>query len=143
MTVQEIFTLLGITPVGAIAIFLIGISGLVEVSKININPWSWLRKQIRRLLYGDIIESVKQIQNDLAEHIAQSQRKIIMDFTTESMNGKTHTQEQFNFIFKTYRHYEEYVKARNLTNDEVNESMKYIRNLYQKCLEEGAFSNDN
>lgn len=146
MTLQEILTYWGITPTGGIIIIVFTISGLLEVSKIKINPWSAIAQWLRNFLLKETNEAIKEmretqkkIQNDLAEHIAQSHRQVVIDFTTECMNGQRHTQEQFNYVFKSYRYYEEYVKDNDLTNDEVNESIEYIRHIYQKCLDEGDF----
>ena len=127
-------------------ICLLVLSGLIEFSKIKINPWSALANCIRNFLLKDTNEAIKEmretqkkIQSDLAEHIAQSHRQTIINFTTECMNGQRHTQEQFNYVFKSYRYYEKYVHDNELTNDEVNESIEYIRHIYQKCLDEGDF----
>lgn len=146
MTIKEILEFIGITPIGAIAIVAFIVSGLVEVSKIKINPWTAIANFIRNLLLKDTNLSIKEmretqmkIQNDLAEHIAQSHRQVVIDFTTECMNGQRHTKEQFNYVFKSYRYYEDYVEKNNLNNDEVNESIEYIRHIYQKCLDRGDF----
>lgn len=146
MTIKEILEFLGVTPVGAIAVSIFVLSGLIEFSKIKINPWTSVAKLIRNFLYKEINEYLKEMreaqkktQKDLAEHIAQSHRQTVINFTTECMNGQRHTQEQFNYVFKSYRYYEKYVHDNELTNDEVNESIAYIRHIYQKCLDEGDF----
>lgn len=146
MAAKEILELMGITPVGAVMICLFILSGLIEFSKIKINPWSAIANFIRNFLLKETNEAInemrdtqKKMQNDLAEHIAQSYRQTVINFTTECMNGQRHTKEQFNYVFKSYRYYEKYVKDNGLTNDEVNESVEYIRHIYQKCLDEGDF----
>lgn len=146
MTAKEILEFMGITPVGAAMICLFVLSGLIEFSKIKINPWSAVANFVRNFLFKDTNDAIKEmretqkkIQYDLAEHIAQSHRQTVINFTTECMNGQRHTKEQFIYVFKSYRHYERYVKDNKLTNDEVNESIEYIRHIYQKCLDEGDF----
>lgn len=146
MTVREIFTYLGLTPVDGVFLLLFIFSGFIQISKININPWTAVGNLIRNILLKDVNQSIQnmnntqmKVQKDLVEHIAQSHRRVIIDFTTECMDGKTHTKEQFNFVFKTYRDYEKYIKDNNLTNDEVNESIAYIRRIYQNRLSEGHF----
>lgn len=146
MTLKEMLELAGITPIGAIMIGVFALSGLIEFSKIKINPWSAVANCVRIFLLKDTNEAIKEIRetqkkirSDLAEHIAQSHRQAVVDFTTECMNGQRHTKEQFNYVFKSYRYYEEYVRDNELTNDEVNESIEYIRHIYQKCLDEGDF----
>lgn len=146
MTIQEILTSLGITPVNGVFLLLFVLSGLIQVSKININPWTKIGDWIRGILLKDVTQSIRdmrttqmKIQRELSEHIAQSYRRAILDFTTECMNNQDHSQEQFAYIFKIYRKYEAHVKENKLTNDEVNESIAYIRHVYQQHLDEGHF----
>lgn len=43
----------------------IAVTGLIEISPIKINPWSWVQKKIRHLFVEDTINEVKSLSNQL------------------------------------------------------------------------------
>lgn len=133
--------------------FITFIGIFVEISPIQINPISWLFKWLGNNINKDIKEELKQtkslidnMQIQLGKMQEQQDRleindmrSQILDFSNSAMNGRKHTQEEFDHILTVYGEYEKLIKVRNLTNGKVDLAVAYIRDLYAKCLRENSF----
>lgn len=122
---------------GGIMVFVIILLSIVQITPIKINPISWLGKTLNK----DLSAKVEQNSKDLAEHIAQDHRNKIFRFQNELINGISHTKEEFDEVLDACAYYEDYVEKNELTNGKSIEAIKYIRNVYQKCLRSGDFVN--
>lgn len=85
-----------------------------------------------------------KIRLDLMEksNDMQSVRQIkghILDFANSCRNGRKHTMEDFKNILAENSEYEALVKKYNLVNDVYSEDLKFIKNVYQHCLETNSF----
>lgn len=127
-------------------IVLIILMSLVEVSKIKINPWSWLLGIIGKKLNASIMAKVEEIETKLDTHIAEDEkekletkRRDILDFANACMNKRKHTQEQFNFVIKKCDEYEQYIEKNNIKNGEISSAIEEIRRLNTKCRQENSF----
>lgn len=63
----------------------------------------------------------------------------INNFATKISENKPCNKDCFQHCFKTYEAYEDILKERNLTNGEVEISMKIIRDAYQEKMKNGEF----
>lgn len=129
------------------------IASLLQVSKININPWDWLFGLIGDKLNSNIIKQlkevkgeVKEIKDHLNEHIKESEikdiqdiRRDILEFANSCMNGRKHTKEQFDFIIKECDNYESYIEKNKIKNGVVTSAIREIRRLNDKCIQENSF----
>lgn len=127
-------------------IIVIVLMSLVEVSKIKINPWSWLLGLIGKKLNSGIDKKVSEIEAKLDKHIAddeteklETKRRDILDFANACMNGRRHTQEQFNFVIKKCDEYELYIEKNHIKNGEISSAISEIRRLYTKCRQRNSF----
>ena len=125
----------------------------IEISPIQINPISSLCKWIGNNINKDIKEELTQtksiidsVQIQLGKIREQQDRlelndmrSQILDFSNSSMNGRRHTQEEFDHIIAVYGEYEDLIKSRNLTNGKVDLAIAYIKDLYAECLRENSF----
>lgn len=153
MSLQSILSWLGLSPVGGAALAIFIASGFIEVSKIKLNPWSalirWIGARINTDMKNELTELKKEIteikkeqetvKKDVQSHIVTSHRNAVIRFATECMNHTKHTKSQFDYVFREYRNYEQYCEKNGIKNDEVKESIEYIRRIYRKCLDEGEF----
>ena len=155
MTLSAIWALI----VGAkddISLGVLGIvvlASLVQVSKININPWDWFFGWIGRKLNKELSNEVKgvhnevqQVREDLDKHVEEGkkekledQRRDILDFANACMNGRKHTQEQFTFVMKKCDEYEKYIEDNNLKNGEISSAIEEIRRINTKCRQNNTF----
>jgi hypothetical protein len=148
MTLSAIWALI----VGAkdqISIGFIGViilASLIQVSKININPWDAVFNWIGKKLNKELLDKVKDVETKLDKHIAdddkeklEAKRRDILSFANSCMNGRKHTKEQFIFVIKECDEYEAYIEANNVKNGEITSAMEEIRRLYKKCLQQNSF----
>ncbi len=120
---------------------------LLQVSKININPWSWLARKLGRAINGEVIEKVEQLRADLNSLRTESEereaitcRSRILHFGDEILHGKEHTKEHFDQILADVDYYEKYCdENRDFKNSIAVATIERIRAVYQKCIKENSF----
>lgn len=129
------------------------IASLLQISKININPWdsilSWVGDRINKKVSNKIVElesKLGSVETKLDSHIAESEfkeiqdtRRDILDFANACMNGRKHTKEQFDFVLKECDDYETYIEHKDIKNGVVTSAIKEIRRLYDKCIQSNSF----
>ena len=142
MTVKEVFDLMnsysGLTTI-AVVVF----ASLLEVSKIKINPWSW----IGGLLNKNVMCKVDKIEKDLAyverkvgESTAVASRYRILRFDDELLHEVKHTKEHFDQILYDIDVYERYCNDHpDFKNNLAVMAIKHIKNVYQKCSHDNLF----
>lgn len=148
MTISAIWALI----VGAkdeISIGFLGLvilASLVQVSKININPWDWFFGIIGKKMNKEVLDEVAAVRKDLDNHIRadeteklENKRRDILDFANACMNGRKHTQEQFNFVIKKCDEYEKYIETNHIKNGEISSAIEEIRRLYLRCRQNNTF----
>lgn len=136
---------------GVVAVIVL--ASLIQVSKININPWDWFFSHIGRKLNRElsdevkaICNDVKQVRQDLDKHVEEEkheklemQRRDILDFANACMNGRKNTQEQFTFVMKKCDEYEKYIEDNDLKNGEISSAIEEIRRINMKCRQNNTF----
>ena len=120
---------------------------LIQIAPIKIDPWSWLGKCIGRAINGEVLDKVetlsqdvKKIKADDDEQWASLSRSHILRFGDELLHGVAHSKEHFDQILLDISKYEKYCSEhKDYLNDVAHETIKRIKNTYQKCLEENNF----
>ena len=138
---------------------------LVEVSKIKINPWSWLLKKIAKILNGDVMAQldtlnkefkkqskehkadIDKLKNDIEdlreeskEREATNNRTRILEFGDELLHGVDYSKEHFDSVLMTISEYETYCDDHpHYMNHVAGSTIKYIKHTYQKRLESDSF----
>lgn len=127
-------------------LILIVLMSLVQVSKININPWDWFFGLIGKKLNKEVFEKVDAIDKKLDDHIKEDQteklesmRRDILEFANSCMNKRKHTQEQFTFVIKKCDEYEKYIEDNHIKNGEISSAIEEIRRLNTKCRQENSY----
>ncbi len=141
------------------------IMSVLEVSKIKINPWSWLAAQLGNALNANVMNELKetkselkdirteqaQTQKKLDEHISKSEerdannmRTSILRFNNELMRKVEHTEEDFNEILDKIDAYEAYCKIHpNYKNNKCKHAVTNIERVYDVLLESNGFLNED
>lgn len=120
---------------------------LIQITPIKFNPWSWLGRHIGRMLNGEVLDEVKDLKQDLADHKAKSEerhatlcRAHILKFGDEVRHGIPHSKEGYDSILLDIDSYEEYCdKHPGYKNNVAVATMKHIKKMYQKHLENDTF----
>ena len=142
MTVIDIFKVVQENS-GIITIILIVVASVLEISKIRINPWSW----VGRMFNKDVIHKVEKIERDVAdvkkevgENTAVSARYRILRFDDELLHDVKHTKEHFDQILLDIDVYEKYCDShKDFRNNLAVMAIEHIKIVYQKCSRENLF----
>lgn len=81
--------------------------------------------------------AIDAIRAELLDEKIERMRWRILDCANEISNGNQVGLEQINYALKTYDRYERVIEENHLTNNQVEESIKYIKEYYQKLLHRG------
>lgn len=142
MTLNEILSLVENNK-GLLGVFVIIIMSLLEVSKIKINPWSF----IGNILNKGVISKMEKIEKDVAEvkkeigeNTATSSRYRILRFDDEILHNTKHTKEHFDQILIDIDVYEKFCDNHpDFKNNLAVMAIKHIKQVYQKCSSENSF----
>ena len=134
---------------------------LIQISKIEINPWSWLAKTIGRAINAEVLNELKEVKSELeevktelaatqekfAEHIkidddrdADAHRKRILQFNEELIRNLRHTEENFIEILSDIDFYKKYCSAhKDYQNGRAVHAIANIERVYDARLRKGDF----
>lgn len=143
MTFAEIWTILheSLKP-ATIPIILIILMSLIEVSKIQINPWSWLGGIIGKLIgVKALSDKVDALEMKLGEDQATTIRVRILHFEDEIQNGRKYSKDSWDQVMDDIERYEEYTRKHpNFKNNITVASVTHLKKLYGKLLEKRAWT---
>lgn len=134
------------------------ILSLIQVSKIPINPWSWIAAHIGRAINSEVLlkvsdleSQVSALQSDMdkerADRIeamdldrAERARTRILRFNDEIINGVHHNREYFNDVLRDIDTYENYCAAHpKYKNTQAVESVENIKRVFRRCEDQNNF----
>lgn len=85
-------------------------------------------------------EKIDQISYTNKEGMALTWRYRILRFNDEILHNEKHTKEHFDQLLEDITQYERYCKDHpEFPNNKAVCAIKNIRNVYQKCCDEGTF----
>lgn len=145
MEVAEIVKQIGALPVGVGAVIVM--MTLIQVAPIQVNPWSWCAKKIRKALFGELITKIEKVESEVAEirkemgeDRAISARVRILRFNDEMIGNVHHSKESFDQVLDDTTFYEKYCDEHpDFKNDRTKMAVNNIKRCYQKCLEDHDF----
>lgn len=126
----------------------------VEVSKIKIYPWTWLRKTLGDFFgrehverIGELEKKIEKLTAMLESHVEDSDRRDaergrrrILGFEREIQFDVRHSKEEFEDALETVRQYETYCKEHpEYKNHVAEESICHIQEVYRECLRKHDF----
>lgn len=132
----------------------VALSGVVEVSKIKINPWSWAARHIGRAINGEVLDKMDAL-NDRVDKLsgkvdrsearqderdAKQARTHILRFGDEVRIGTRHSKESFDEVLADITAYEAYCQSHPaFPNNRTRAAEKFISETYDECLRENKF----
>lgn len=142
MTIKEVFDLVN-SYSGFSAIVFVVLASILEVSKIKINPWSWIGSVFNK----EVVEKVDKIEKDIAdvkkkvgESDAVNSRYRILRFDDELLHDVKHSKEHFDQILHDIDVYEKYCNEhKDFENNIALMAIKHIKIVYQNCIENNKF----
>ena len=161
MNIYTIIDFFKKTSAPAWIIILLILSYLVDVSKLQLNPWKWLGhffekilKRIGSIMLADVSQDIAGIKSDVAvikrEHAslqsrldkdgADACRNRILRFADECRRGVEHSEEFFNQVLEDVTAYERYCDEHPLyMNGKAEQAIKRINEVYCECQREDKF----
>ena len=86
-----------------------------------------MKKRMDRVEKSNDLQTIRQI------------RAHILDFANSCMNGRKHTQKDFDNIFEEDKEYAGLCKKHKIRNARYKEDFDFIKTCYHKCLEDNSF----
>ena len=155
---MEFLSKLAEIPIGSYAawgtVLLIGVSGLIQISPIKIDPWSKFARTIGRAINKEVIDKVNKLEDDVAtikevgdtrdakedERHARTLRRDILRFGDEIRHIPKHSKDRFDDILLAITEYEAYCDSHPAFKNRMTTStVKLIVSVYEKCLEDDSF----
>lgn len=128
-------SIIGNISAGGIVSVIVIILSLVEITPIKFSPLQWVGKRIN----AEALLRLTKMEKKLDEHIAESYRNNILIVQDKLIRGQLLTREEWEKALKNCEDYEKYIRDNNLSNDLVNEAMKFIHRKYQDALNSASF----
>lgn len=142
MTLYDISLLLKDNRGIVVALVLILMS-LLEVSKIKINPWSWLGNALNKGILTkleNVEKEVAEVKREVGESSAVTSRYRILRFDDEILHDIKHTKEHFDQILLDIDVYEKFCESHpDFKNNLAVMAIKHIKTVYQKCSTDNSF----
>ena len=139
MSIQEILT-------GGGGVLLVLLT-LVQISPIELNPWSALAKVVGRAINADVTRELSEIKEKLDGHVtmddrrnADGHRTRTLHFNNELLRGIEHTKEEFIEALAEIDAYERYCAAHpEYPNNRAVLAIENIRSNYKERLQKHDF----
>lgn len=127
---------------------------VIQVSKIEINPWTWLAKTIGNALNAGVMDEIKEVKTaqeetrkKLDDHIEKSDeqkadnyKSRVLRFNNELVRGLGHTEEDYNEILDIIWKYEKYCETHeNYKNNKMPHAIKNVERMYDEMLKTNGF----
>lgn len=142
MTLNDI-VLLAKDNSGIVALCVLVVMSLVEVSPIKINPWSFLGNMLNKGVIDkmDILENdLAEVKKEVAESSAVTSRYRILRFDDEILHEVRHTKEHFDQILLDIDVYEGFCDEHpDFKNNLAVMAIRHIKQVYQKCSTDNSF----
>lgn len=125
---------------------LIGLSFIIQITPIKLNPWSTLLGWIGKMLNGDLNKKIDKLNKDMNELSTQRKedekdriRWEILDFANSCRNNRRHTKDEFQHIITLKDKYKKLLQETNDTNGVFDAEYEYIKKIYTERQEKNDF----
>lgn len=120
---------------------------LIQITPIKFNPWSWIGRCIGRVINGEVLARVDDLDKKVINLESKSDernatlcRTHILRFGDEILHGVPHSKEHYEQILLDVDTYEEYCNEHpEYKNNIAVATIKHIKKKYQEHLEEDSF----
>lgn len=124
---------------GFVALFLAVGSVFFEVSKIKVNPISFLLRWIGKKMFEPFDVRLDAVEKKIDQNEIDRIRWEILAFANSCRNGKRHTKDEFSHIIQQNDKYHNILNAYNMKNGQIDADYEYIEGLYKRCQEQNDF----
>lgn len=147
MTLYDIYLIMknheGIS-IASVVFLLLVLSKLISVSKLNLDPWGFLKSipgKIGKVLTADLHEQIETLSKSVSDLTITSKderkrnlRKSILRFADECRIGQKHSKEMFDTTLMEISEYEELCKDTGDPNHVISEAISVIIEINHECF---------
>lgn len=124
----------------------VGLSLVIQITPIKVNPWSSLFKWVGKMVTADLNKKVDEIntsvlklQNNIDENEKDRIRWEVLDFANSCRNGRRHTKDEFQHIIVLHDKYRIMLERTHDTNGVFDAEYEYVKKLYAERQEKNDF----
>lgn len=133
--------------ISGIFIWLIVGSGIIQLSPLKLNPWSYIARKLGKAINHEVIEKVDRIdtkinklENNVDMNEAVDRRVRILAFNDQILRNERHSKDSFNQVLEDIDFYEKYCdKHTDFKNNRAVFAIKNIEDTYNKCMKDRDF----
>lgn len=122
-----------------IALIIAGASIFFEVSKIKINPITFILRWAGKRMFEPFDKRLDAVEKKIDENEIDRIRWEILEFANTCRKGERHTKDEFTHIIAQNDKYHNILKQYNMTNGQIDADFEYIKGLYKWCQEHNDF----
>lgn len=86
---------------------------------------------------NEIRNSITSLSKSFVEKEVDDMRWDILEFANSLMAGRKYNKEQFDHALAIYSKYQRIIKENDMTNEQVDASMEYVKDKYQEFMRTG------
>ena len=125
----------------------LGLSAVVEISPIKINPWSSVLRWIGRVINADVVQRLQRLEEradeqrtSIDENEMDRIRWEVLDFANACRNHVRHTKDEFQHIIALNGKYHRLLEKYKMENGVFDAEYDYILELYKELQHKNEFS---
>jgi len=150
---EQVATWISQNPFWSAIIFFV-FTYVIEISKIEINPWTWVARRIGNAVNKPVLDKIDGVNDridKMEKRIADTEEKTdtrdadlcrrrILRFSDECRRSEKHSEEFFNDVMDDITMYRKYCEDHpKYVNEKAKNSIAIIDEAYQHCLRTGDF----
>ena len=125
---------------------LLGLSAVIEIAPIKINPWSALLKRAGRAINGEVVQRLQRLEDradaqrkSIDENEMDRIRWEVLDFANACRNHVRHTKDEFQHIIALNTKYHNLLDKYEMENGVFDAEYEYILELYRELQHNNEF----
>ena len=122
-----------------IALIIAGASIFFEVSKIKVNPISFILQWVGKRMFEPFNDKMKELERTIDENKIDTIKWEILEFANSCRNNRRHTKDGFEHIISQNDKYHKLLEKYKMENGVFDAEYAYILRLYKRCQDQNDF----
>lgn len=122
-----------------IALIIAGASIFFEVSKIKVNPISFILQWLGKRMFEPFNDKMKELERTIDENKIDTIKWEILEFANSCRNNRRHTKDEFEHIISQNDKYHKLLEKYKMENGVFDAEYAYILRLYKRCQDQNDF----
>lgn len=122
-----------------IALIIAGASIFFEVSKIKVNPISFILQWVGKRMFEPFNDKMKELERTIDENKIDTIKWEILEFANSCRNNRRHTKDEFDHIIAQNDKYHKLLEKYQMENGVFDAEYAYILRLYKRCQDQNDF----